>query len=120
MRITCKAIPVILIFTSCCVCRCTWGRARRCQPSAGQGWENTGQVGVWARVRLTALNSTGANSSRHSTAAWPSLAPGGGGSEGERSAQAPALKSRPQGEEGWCLLSPATSGWRGVCMSSRR
>lgn len=37
MRITCIAIPIIRIFTSCCVCRCTWGRAQHCQPSVGLG-----------------------------------------------------------------------------------
>lgn len=36
MRTTRSAIPIIRIFTSCCVCRWTWGKTWRCQGTAPQ------------------------------------------------------------------------------------
>lgn len=89
VRITCIAIPVILIFTSCCVCKWTWGTGQQSQPSAGLGRDRSApnRSGLSTCQVNSSCPGAKSNTSGHSAPDWPSLAPEGW-RQGERSAQA--------------------------------
>lgn len=112
VRTTRSAIPIMRIFTSCCVCRWTWGRAWQCQRTSPaptepgpHGLGRNGWEPPWAAWRSRQGSSQG------SSRCWPGELLSTHAGASLRRALAPGS---PRPSSAWNLSgpSPEAQGWR--------